>query len=168
MNPKEVVTSLIYYLDEKIGPPIRTSMNEDENPIPVVEIEDWEKTNKNHHNTASRGYLIDDTGDPTKEVLHKYYTLRIDFEVRTRGEERSYNVADLIESEVTILEEEPQLLHEEVNEVEFGDVRGVTPHHIPEPSESSVTLDIEIDSFKRVTRDVDVIEDIDSNTEVIN
>jgi hypothetical protein len=168
MIPKQAVTSLIYYLDEKVGPPVRTSMNEDEGTVPVVELEEWEKTNENYHNTISRGYLVDSNGDPVEEVFHKYYTLRVDLNVRTRGEEETYDVADLIETEVILLEEEPQLLHEHIREMRLGNTRGVTPHHTPEPSESSAMMNIEIDSFKRVTRDVDVLETIDSNTEVIN
>lgn len=167
MIPKQAVTSLIYYLDEKIGPPVRTSMNEDEDPLPVAELEDWGKANKNHHNTMSRGHTVDDNGWYDEEVLHKYYTLRVNLEVRTQDEEQTYDVADLIESELMLLEENPRDLHNDISDITFGDTRGVTPHHTPEPSEASAMMDLSMSAFKRVTRDVDVIEEIDSNTEVI-
>lgn len=169
MNSKQAVASLIHYLDDKIGPPIRTSMNEDEDAIPRVVVEEWDKENSNLHNTASRGYEQDDaTGWADKEVFHKYFKLRIDLKVRTANEEQAYDIMDLIEDEVMILEEEPQTLDKQVLGVTLGDTRGVTAHHVPEPSEASLMTSVKMRSFNRVTRDVDVIEQIDSNTEVIN
>ena len=164
MKPKQAVTSLISYLDENIGPPVRTAMAEDSNPRPVVTVEDWDKENKHHHNTSETGFVLDDDGNPDKSVLDSYYTLRIDFRARAKSESAVYDIGSKVESLITVLSENPQSFHDHLHDIRFTSMRGVQTYHTLEPSEGSVSFTIKLDTFDRTTMDVSTIEEIGYET----
>lgn len=165
MESKEAITTVRDYLDANVFASVRTSMQENENPRPVVVLDEWERDDKNFHNTTRRGVEVDDEGNITAAVFHHYYDLRIEFEVRTRDESRAYDTMEDVENSFLPLEENPSELHGDINKLRFRRGSGVDPHHNLERSEISLHATVEITSFKRRTRDVDVLEEVTKDIE---
>lgn len=164
MRPKQAVTSLVDFLQSNLLYPVRTSMQEDSNPRPVVVIDNWVREDKNLHNTAFRGSKNDENGDPDKVVSHYYYDLRVDFMTRATSEEEAYDVSNSLENLLLHLSKNPQALHEDINELNYSGANGVNPQHSLESSEAEVVSRIDISSFRTVERDESRLEVISTDT----
>lgn len=168
MRTKEAVQKTINYLANNIPYAVRTSMQENENPRPVVVLDEWTRDDDEYHNTSRRGVLVDDQGNITDAVFHHYYDLRLDFKIRAGSEGTVYDVKNAFEDEVLYLHENPFELDDQINKVRYRDETGVTPHHDLDNSEGTLSAGMEIKSFRRRLEEVDVLETIDSETNVIN
>lgn len=163
MEPKQAVTSLVAFLESNLLYSVRTSMQQDSNPRPVVVVENWVREDKNLHNTSRRGAIKDSDGDPDEAVYHHYYNLRVDFMTRATSEQEAYSVSNSLENLLLYLSENPQELHEDINSLKFRGANGVNPQHNLESSEAEVASRVDITAFRSVERDVSRIKDISTD-----
>jgi hypothetical protein len=162
METKETIVTTLSYLDDRLSVPVGTSMGENHNPRPNIVLNDYTRQDRKYHNTMFRGYTFDENGEIDERAYHKHYSLRLDFRIRARGEERGHEVTEALENTLLPLEEDANLLDEDINSLTVRSVSGVNPHHDLDSSEGTFSVTVTIETFKRFYESVDVLEEVET------
>jgi hypothetical protein len=124
MDEKTLISSLQQYLASRISVQVSTRGLEDERPVPVVLIDDWDTRDKNIHNSPYAGTSvenIDNDGNLESERYLRFdFRTRVEFLVREADEVDAVSLKDEVKSHIRTLREYPTLLHEDVKEVNLS------------------------------------------------
>jgi hypothetical protein len=143
MDEEELITTLVSHLNSSVSVPIRTSGLEDERPVPVVIIDDWDTNDLNVHNSAFAGEASGDfNGDGSQEYeryLRFDFETRIEFLVRDSDEVDVTTLKDSVKNELRLISEYPQSFHESLKYCHLG-AGGNPTFRFTEPKESELML----------------------------
>lgn len=162
MNPKEVVSTLINELSQRLATPVRTSGIEESRPVPAVLVDGLDITHNTHHNSNFAGEEWNN-GELQAEIYRHYYEARIDFNVRDNDEIGAYDILANLQQALSSIERDPcKYLHEDVNEMEMLS-SGQISYQFHEPTETEINQSIVIDTFYDTKHsDFDAIESVES------
>lgn len=134
-------------------------MVENENPRPIISVEEWSRNDTRWHNTQERGSELDEQGYEQNSVKHRYYTLRVDFSIRANREHEAYNA--LNDFEDLVLTTNPREIHDHIRRLSWGGSSGVDPHHEVERSEASVACHIFVRSYRQWKKEESPLKNIE-------
>lgn len=158
MNPKQVVSSLINELDDRLAVPVHTSGIEESRPVPAVLVDGMDISHKTHHNSNYAGADWDN-GKITAEIYRHYYSARVDLEVRDDDEIGAYDILGSLQKALSTISVDPQYyLHNDVNSMEVLE-SGQISYQFHEPTETEISQSLVIETFYDSTySDFDSIE----------
>jgi hypothetical protein len=162
MDEKALISTLQSKLESKISIPVKTGAIDDERPVPVVIIEDWNTNDMNHNNSAHAGsYHGDADGDGTKEYewyLNFSFKTRVELLFRHHDEVKVSEIKSVAKSWFRILREHPDTFHEDLKKcVVSGD--GSPTYTFVEPRESELMLSANFHGDHTVTRTAADVEE---------
>jgi hypothetical protein len=155
MQEVDLISTLQSHLDSALSEPIRTSGMEDERPVPVVIIDDWDTNDYNFNNSARAGEAIGDfDGDGTLEhewYLNFSFRTRVEFLVRHSDEVDAVRLKDSVKAVLRLIRENPQQFHADLKQCRLG-AGGNPTHQFTEPKEAELMLSARFHGDHTVTR----------------
>lgn len=143
MDETDLIISLQNHLDAALSVPIKTAGMEDERPVPVVIIDDWDTNDYNFHNSPFAGDAYEDfDGDGTKEYeryLNFDWRTRVELLVRHSDEVDVSRLKEKAKHEFRMIRDRPQQFHDDLKQVALG-ADGNPTHTFTEPKESELML----------------------------
>jgi hypothetical protein len=155
MNELDLISGLQSHMEAALPVPVKTSGLEDERPVPLLLIDDWDTTELNLNNSARSGEATGDfSGDGT--VTHEWYLTfnfrtRVEFLVRTADEVETIRKKDAAKHELRLLRENPQSFHNGLKKVELA-AGGNPTYEFTEPKEAELMLSARFHGDHTVTR----------------
>lgn len=166
MYPKELVSTLISELNQRLAVPVHTSGIEETRPMPAVLVDGVSIQSKNYHNTNHVGNDYNDSGSVIAEIYRQYYSARIDLEIRATDETDAYGILGTLQNELSQIEVDPcKYLHADAVSMSVGD-SGQVRYQFNEPTETELSQSLEIETFYDTTHDD--FETIESVTKTYN
>jgi len=162
MDVTTAIETLVSHLSAALAVPVRVSGMEDERPVPVVLIEDWDITDHTLHNSAFAGQAVDPEDDAEKRYFRFYYDMRVELVVRHHDDVLAHRVLDSLRRELGMIREDPLSFHPHLNDLKLRGGGGIH-HQFIEPKETELQQAIVLQSFhevKRAMSQYDTIEDI--------
>lgn len=168
MDETELISSIQTHLDTVLSVPVRAAGMEDERPVPVVIIDDWDTRDENFHNSAKAGEATGDfDGDGNLE--HEWYlnfdfVTRVEFLVRHFDEVEANRLKDTLKLQLRLIRENPLDFHPELKQCRLGG-GGNPTHQYTEPNETELIASARFHGDHTVTRTAsdtqeDVIEEV--------
>jgi hypothetical protein len=155
MDETELITTLQSRLSSALSEPVRTSGMEDERPVPVVIIDDWNTTDKNFHNTARSGSAYGDfDGDGSKEYewyLTFDFSTRVEIEVRHHDEVEVSRLKEQVKQELRLIRENPLNFHPDMKQCKLGS-GGNPSYNYTEPKEAELKVSARFHGDHTITR----------------
>ncbi|UBF22386.1 SPP1 gp17-like tail completion protein [Haloarcula virus HCTV-15] len=170
MDVTTAIETLVSHLSARLAVPVRVSGMEDERPVPVVLIEDWDITDRTYHNSAFSGQAVDPEDGVEKRYHRFYYDMRVELVVRHHDDVLAHRVLDSLRRELAMVREEPYLFHDDLNDLKMRGSGGIN-HQFIEPKETELQQAIVLSSFHEVKRAIsqyDTIEDILNDFTIID
>lgn len=158
MDETDLIKTLQTRLDSSLSVPVKTSGMEDERPVPVVIIDDWDTQDLNHHNSARAGSTKGDFDDDGNIELEWY--LNFNFETRVELLVRHYDEVDVsklkekAKHELRLIRENPQNFHQDLKSCYLGR-DGNPTYQLLEPKEAELMLSARFNGDHTVTRTPD-------------
>lgn len=162
MDATTAIETLVSHLSANLAVPVRVSGMEDERPVPVVLIEDWDITDYTHHNSALAGRAVDPEDDVEKRYFRFYYDMRVEIVVRHHDDVLAHRVLDSLREALMMVREDPLSFHPHLNTLKMRGAGGIH-HQFIEPKETELEQAIVLQSFHEVKRSMsqyDTIADI--------
>lgn len=128
---------------------------EDERPVPVVIIDDWDTRDFNFHNSPHAGSATGDF-DGDGQTEHEWY-LNFDFETRVEFLIRHYDeveanrLKDTVKHQIRLIRANPLEFHPNVKQCRLGG-GGNPTHEYTEPKESELVVSARFHCDHTVTR----------------
>lgn len=160
MDATTAIQSLVSHLSTRLAVPVRVSGMEDERPVPVVLIEDWDITDYTYHNTAFAGQAVDPDDGVEKRYFRFYYDMRVEIQVRHHDEVLAHRALDSLRAELSMIREEPWQVHQHLNTLKLRGAGGIH-HQFIEPKETELEQAIVLRSFHEVKRSMSNYDTID-------
>lgn len=154
MDETDLISTLQTHLDSALSVPIRANAMDDERPVPVVFIEDWETQDYNFNNSALAGEA---TGDFDSDGLLEYekylnfsFKTRIEILVRHTDEVDASRLKEDVKHELRLIRENPQSFH---NGLKSCNLRadGNPTNKFTEPKEAESMVSARFDGDHTVT-----------------
>ncbi|WP_372611617.1 hypothetical protein [Halomonas sp.] len=161
MDTKTAIKTLVNHLKADMAVPVRVSGMEDERPVPVVLISDWDITDYTYHNTAFAGQEVDPTDDVEKQWYRFYYDMRIEITVRYSDEVAAHSLLDDLRSSLRMVGEDPLSFHEHLNDLMLRGSSGID-HQFLESTETELNQSIVLKTFNESTTPASQYTTIDS------
>lgn len=128
---------------------------DDERPVPVVIIDDWDTRDFNFHNSPKAGEAYGDfDGDGVKEYewyLNFDYTTRVEFLIRHYDEVKASRLKDSVKQVLRLIRANPQGFHKNAKQCRLGG-GGNPTHKYTEPKESELVASARFHCDHTVTR----------------
>lgn len=137
MDEFQLISSLQDHLSSALSVPVKTSGMDDERPVPVVIIDDWDTNDLNYNNSAFAGEEVTDTG--YQQYLNFDFRTRVEFLVRHSDEVDVVKLKDQVNRELRLLRENPQQLDDELKQCRLG-ASGNPTYQFTEPKEAELML----------------------------
>jgi hypothetical protein len=143
MDETDLISGLQSHLARNVPVPVRTSGMEDERPVPVIVIDDWDTTEMNFHNSAFSGEVYGDfdndgTGEYERYLTFDYRT-RVEFTARHSDEVEASRLKDKITNELRLLRENPQSFDTGLKQCRLGG-SGNPTFEYTEPKEAELMV----------------------------
>lgn len=158
MDETDLISGLQSRLSTTLSVPVRTSSLEDERPVPVIIIDDWDSQDYNHNNSAKAGEA---TGDFDDDGLleHEWYLnfsfrTRVEFLVRHSDEVDVSKLKERLKSEIRLIRENPQEFNEELKSCQLR-ADGNPTQTYTEPKEDELMLSAQFRGDHTVVRTPD-------------
>lgn len=155
MQEVDLISTLQSHLASALSEPIRTSAMEDERPVPVVIIDDWDTNDFNFHNSAFAGEAVGDfDGDGTldyERYLNFDFRTRVEFLVRHSDEVDATRLKDTVKHQLRLIRQNPQQFHADLKQCRLG-AGGNPTHQFTEPKEEELMLSARFHGDHTVTR----------------
>lgn len=165
MYPKELVSTLISKLNQRLDVPVHTSGIEHTRPVPAVLVDGMSVEPKNYHNSNYAGDVWQN-GSIVAEKYRQYYSARVELVVRAADEIEAYNILGSLQNELSKMEVDAcAYLHEEATSMSVGS-SGQVRYQFNAPTETELNQSVEIGSFYETTHDD--FETIESVSETFN
>lgn len=144
MDETELIKTLQSRLASRLSVPIRTKGLEDERPVPLVLIDDWDTNDMNFHNSALAGVASGDfDGDGNIEYeryLNFDWETRVGIVVRHTDEVDVSYLKESVKNELRLIREYPQQFDSGLKQVALGaDGNPTTKYTEPKESELMVS-----------------------------
>jgi hypothetical protein len=162
MDVETAITTLVTHLSDRLAVPVRVSGMQDERPVPLVLIEDFDLTDHTYHNSAYAGQAEDPNDGEEKLYYRFYYDLRLEIVVKDSDEVGATSLLDSLRGAIRMLRENPQSFHPHLNEMQLRGADGFD-HQFIEPTETELNQTIVLKAFteaKEPLAGYDTIEDI--------
>jgi len=164
MDETELISTLQTTLSSAVSHPVKTSAMDDERPVPVVIIDDWDTTEKNFHNSPHSGEFRGQLGGANvdyERYLNFSFKTRVEFSIRHSDEVEVNRLADSVKNTLRLIRDDPQAFHEELKRLAIGS-SGNPTNRFTEPKEAEVMLSARFHGDHTVVvTDGDQIEDLD-------
>lgn len=155
MDETELISTLQTHLANILTVPVRTSGLDDERPVPVVIIEEWDTNDFNFHNTAKAGEAYGDfDGDGVKEYewyLNFSFRTRVELSIRHSDEVEVSRLKDTVKHELRLIRENPQQFHDNLKQCRLGG-GGNPTYQFTEPTEAELIVSARFHGDHTVTR----------------
>jgi hypothetical protein len=160
MKPKQVVSSLIDELSNRLATPIRTAGVEESRPVPAILVDGLDITHENHHNSTYAGDEWSN-GQIQNEIHRHYYSARIDLQVRDDDEIGAYDILSDLQAALSKIENNPRKwIHDDVNTMELLS-SGQISYQLHEPTETEINQSLVIGTFYDSTHsDAEAIDSV--------
>lgn len=138
MDEEALISSLHSYLDTKLSVPVRTKGFDDQRPLPLVLIDDWNTRDFNFHNSPFAGEFAenaDGNGKAYERYLNFDFETTVEILVRHSDEVDASRLKGNVKRELRLLREYPQFLHSELKGCSLG-ADGSPRQKFLEPTES--------------------------------
>lgn len=155
MDETELITGLQSHLSQALSVPVRTSGLEDERPVPVVIIEDWNTKDMNFHNSPRAGETTGDF-DNDGNLEHEWY-LNFDFETRVEFAVRHFDEVKVsklkakVKELLRLIRADPLGFNSECKRVALGR-DGNPTYKYTEPKEAELMLSARFYGDHTITR----------------
>jgi hypothetical protein len=137
MDEFELISTLQSNLSSALPVPAKTSGMDDERPVPVVIIDDWDTDEKSYHNSAFAGDEV--TSDGYERYLNFDFTTRVEFLVRHSDEVDAVKLKDKVTNRLRLIGENPEQFHDGLKNCLLGD-SGNPTYQFTEPKEAELML----------------------------
>jgi len=141
MDETELIISLQSHLSSTLSVPVRTNALEDERPVPVVIIDDWDTNDFNFHNSAFAGEAVGDFDDDGSLEYERYlnfdWRTRVEFLVRQSDEVDVSRLKEDLKHELRLLRENPQQFNDSLKQCRLG-ADGNPTNQFTEPKEAEL------------------------------
>jgi hypothetical protein len=155
MDETALISTLQSHLDSQLSAPIRTSAMEDERPIPVVIIDDWDTRDQNFHNSAFAGDALGDFDNDGEDEYEWYlnfdFITRVELLVRHYDEVDANRLKDSVKNELRLIGENPLGFHDELKNCRLGG-GGNPTYQFTEPKESELVVSARFHGDHTITR----------------
>lgn len=143
MDETELISSLQSHLSTVLSVPVRTNALEDERPVPVIIIDDWDTIDFNFNNTALSGEALGDFDGDGSNEYERYLTFdfrtRVEFLVRHSDEVEVSRLKEDAKHELRMIRENPQDFHTGVKSCNLA-ADGNPTNQFTEPKEAELML----------------------------
>jgi len=137
MDETDLIESLQMHLAGALSVPVRTSGMDDERPVPVVIIEDWDTNDKNYNNSALAGEF--GSGVNYERYLNFDFKTRVELLVRHSDEVDVSRLKERAKHELRMISENPQNFHPDLKSCHLG-AGGNPTYQFLEPKEAELML----------------------------
>lgn len=137
MDEFGLISTLQSNLSSAASVPAKTSGMDDERPVPVIIIDDWDTSEESYHNSAFAGEEV--TSEGYKRYLNFDFTTRVEFLVRHSDEVDVVKLKDRVTNQLRLIAENPQNFHEDLKNCILGD-SGNPTYQFTEPKEAELML----------------------------
>lgn len=163
MKPKDIVSTLISKLNQRLNYPVHTSGIEESRPMPAIMVDGISIENQNHHNSNFAGNEWQN-GSVVAEKYRQYYSARIDLVVRASDEILAYDMLGSLQNELSLIAVDPcKYYHADTVDFSVGS-SGQIRYQFNEPTETELNQSIEIGTFYETTHDdFETIESLDTS-----
>lgn len=162
MDETQLIELIQSHLSSRLSAPVRTSAMDDERPVPVIIIEDWDTRDFNFHNSAFAGDAVGDfSGDGELEYeryLNFDFSTRVEFLVRHSDEVAVSRLKESVKQELRLIRENPMLFHEELKECELS-ADGNPTNRFTEPKESELMVSARFHGDHTIVRTLDDMQE---------
>lgn len=148
MDEFGLISTLQSNLSSKVSVPTKTSGMDDERPVPVIIIDDWDTSEESYHNSAFAGEEV--TPDGYKRHLNFDFTTRVEFVVRHSDEVDVVKLKDKVTRQLRLIAENPQDFHEDLKSCILGD-SGNPTYQFTEPKEAELMLSARFNGDHTIT-----------------
>ena len=162
MDVTTALTTLQSHISSQVSIPVRVSGMEDERPVPVLLIEDWDLVDLTLENTAFAGQAVDPDDGVEKRWFRFYYALRVEMVVRHYDEVLAHQELDNLRVALSLIREDPVAFHDHLNDLQLRGGGGID-HQFIESKETDLHQAVRLTSFHEVKRDMsnyDTLDDI--------
>jgi hypothetical protein len=141
MNETDLISGLQSHLSSALSIPIRTNGVDDERPVPVVVIDDWDTNDMNFHNSPFAGDATGDfDGDGELEYeryLNFDWKTRVEFLVRHSDEVDVSRLKEKLKNQLRLIRNSPQQFHKGLKQCRLG-ADGNPTNTFTEPKEAEL------------------------------
>ena len=127
---------------------------DDERPVPVVIIDDWDTRDMNFHNSAYAGGSI--VGGYERYLNFDYRT-RVEFLVRHYDEVEVSRLKEAVKRELRLISENPQQFHDELKRCSLSS-GGNPTNHFTEPKEAELMVSANFHGDHTIVRTADDLQ----------
>lgn len=170
MDETELISGLQSLLQSKLGVPVKTTSLEDERPVPVVIIDDWDTRDMNFNNSAFAGEAFgnlegNDAG--YERYLNFSFETRVEFLFRHSDEVDVSRLKEDGKRELRLIRENPQSFNDGLKQCRLG-ADGNPTHEFTEPKEAELMLSARFHGDHTLTRtpsdtQYETIEDVQND-----
>ena len=162
MDETELISDLQSHLENELSAPVRTKGFEDERPVPVVILDDWDTNDFNFHNSAFAGEEYGDFDNDGEKEYERYlnfdFRTRIEFLVRHSDEVDASRLKEDVKHELRLLREYPQQFNSSLKQVALG-ADGNPTNTFTEPKEAELMVSARFYGDHTVTLTTDDLQD---------
>jgi hypothetical protein len=155
MDETELIIGLQNHLSSALSVPIRTNAMEDERPVPVVIIDDWDTNDFNFHNSAFAGEASGDFDDDGEIEYERYlnfdWRTRVEFLVRDSDEVDVSRLKEDLKHELRLIRENPQQFDSSLKQCRLGS-DGNPTNQFTEPKEAELMASARFHGDHIITR----------------
>jgi hypothetical protein len=155
MDETDLIIKIQSYLSSQLSAPIRARGMDDERPVPVIIIDNWNTKDLSHNNSAKAGEALGDfNGDESK--IHEWYLnfsfkTRVEFLIRHSDEVDVSRLKNNLKQEIRLIRENPQKFDSEIKSCSLG--RGGEPRsEFTEPKEAELMFSATFRGDHTITR----------------
>jgi len=133
---------------------------EDERPVPLVLIEDWNTTDYTWHNSQFAGQAVDPDDGVEKRYFRFYWSMRVDLLIRHHDDVQAHRLLDEVRKALIDVKRDPLAFHGELNALDLRGSGGIQ-HQFLESKETELQQSFRVTSFHEVKDDnYDTLEEI--------
>lgn len=158
MDETELIITLQTLLEDTLSAPARTEAQEDDRPVPVVIIEDWDTSDFNFNNSAKSGeaygYLDGQNEKSYEWYLNFSYETRVELLFRHHDEVDVSRMKETAKQQLQLVGENPQAFNDNLKNCTVG--RSGNPRTtFVESNESELMLSAKFHADHTITRTAD-------------
>lgn len=122
MDETELISTLQERLKFNISQPVRVKGFENERPVPVVIIDDWNTQDMNFNNSAFAGDAMVEVRGSTEyeKYLNFSFKTRIDLVIRHNDEVKVSKLKEKVKHELRLIRQFPQRFHDGLKSCSIG------------------------------------------------
>lgn len=143
MDETELISTLQSHLAQRLSVPVRTVGMDDQRPVPLVLIDDWDTNDFNAHNSAFAGEAVGDFDDDGQLEYEQYlnfdFTTRVELLIRHTDEVDVSKLKEDVKMIFRLIRENPLQFHDEIKQCSLGG-GGNPTHKFREPKESELVV----------------------------